>query len=486
MGRARPSRSARQPAPAATRRRHDRPQQRSNWSLGDPALGVGPEGGPSGVRPRPVDEREQAARREDILDYLRGSFRFSLTEDDFQDVIQATWAALLERPPKDPVRDLRAYVAEVAWRKANKLRERPPPVPVPPYARELTERLSLEPPLADRVDARARIARLTEALAQLGEREREALRLCFVEELQHDEAADRLGISRSAYFKRLRSAKDRLEGAMELESHHFSRRQRRLLSDYVAGIATEGARARAKLLIASDPHAAALARELRRTHEAAAAILPAFVASDRLDGTLAERLGAIGDRLRDAISSATGRNPEAVEIGSSPVTASGGARGAGAAGAGVLAKLAGGLGAGKVALGCLGGGALATLACVATGVIPLAVSDGQRRSEPPARAERAVNGQRATSEPLGLDVAPSGSGRGETQRNSDGPGSEAKPNDGAQQAPAAPAPTLAPTTPPEVQEFGVEGAGVPVGGAPPDANDSDGASASTVRQEFGP
>jgi len=36
------------------------------------------------------------------------------------------------------------------------------------------------------------------------------------------------------------------------------------------------------------------------------------------------------------------------------------------------------------------------------------------------------------------------------------------------------------------QEFSADSAGVPVGGAPPDTDDSNGASASTVREEFGP
>jgi hypothetical protein len=295
-----------------------------------------------------------------------------------------------------------------------------------------------------------------------------------------------LGISRQGYFKRIKTALARVEQVAGYRSPEFNQRQRQLLSDYVSGVATEEERARAERLIASDPYALAVARELRRTHETAALLLPVFgVGAGEAVGGEGPIASAIA-RVSEAVSGLVGRSPAPAEIAKSSVITSGAGRGAGVAGAGLLAKAFGGLSASEVALGCLGSGAVATVACVATGILPF---PGGSDREPSAEAqiERAARPQERTPRPVRLlqrSPAPVSQEVNEADSDRGGGVSNAQGSGGAP-APAA-ASTLEPDTPPEVQEFGVAGAGTPVGGASPDTDDANGASASTVRQEFGP
>ncbi|MQA76275.1 MAG: hypothetical protein GEU88_18415 [Solirubrobacterales bacterium] len=248
-----------------------------------------------------VDERELAARREDLLDYMRGSLKRPLAEADLEDAVQTAWAEVLGRQRDEPIRDLRAFMAEVAWRSAYSLIRRPRPLPLDPDDPRLVEREDPDSSLADRVGERAEVARAVEALEQLGEGERDAFALWFVEEVSTEEACRRLGIRRSAYFKRLKAAKAHVERAMAFDSHLFDRRQHRLLSDYVAGLAEGRARARAERLIAADPQAAALARELRRAHEAAALALPVLGFASAGEPGTGERLAELVAKAHDAI-----------------------------------------------------------------------------------------------------------------------------------------------------------------------------------------
>lgn len=428
-----------------------------------------------------VSEGEVAAVREAIRERVRRSFRGSLNEQDLEDAIQDAWVAVLKKHRENPIRDVHAFAAEVGWRAARGIARRVRPMLFDPLDSPVLEIEDHSSSPVERIDNRAQFARLTEALEQLDGDKREAFGLRFIERIGHDEACARLGIGRSAYFKRVRAAKARVEAAMGLECHLFERRQRQLLSDYVAGIAVGRARLRAERLIAADPHAAALARELRQSHEAAVLVLPALGLGGVVDEQAAGRIAALADRLQETMSGWLGRSAEAGDLASSPALLSGGARGAGAVGAGLVAKTFGGLSTGNLVLGCLGGGAVATVACVAAGVLPLPGSgDGPayegeskvaRKAGPPERAAGRVRiAGVVSSEP----VAP------EPSRPAL---SKSKPPDPEA---SAPEPVLEESTPPEVAEFGVEAAAVPSTGAPPDTDDSDGASASTVRQEFGP
>jgi RNA polymerase sigma factor (sigma-70 family) len=438
-----------------------------------------------------LTEHEVADVRAAVRDRVRRSFRGSLTEADIEDAIQDAWEALLRASRQTQIRDPRAFASDVGWRAARALARRARPIPVDPSDAALVELEDSRVSLVEQIDDRARFARLIEALEQLDDDKREAFELRFVRKLRHEEACELLGITRSAYFKRLRAAKARVEGAMGLDCRLFERRERRLLSDYVAGMLRGRAQMRARRLIAADPRAAALARELRQSHDAAAITLPALgvVAAT---GSPSGRLVGLFDAMRETASEALGRSPQTGELANAPAIAAGGARGAGAAGAGLLAKALGGLGAGNIALGCIGGGTLATLACVATGVISLPgrgeLHDAQRepvpetRIAPPTSAASSLSVvglvARESARPA-VRPAVDDSARGEDPHRGD----ESKSSDIATRSTSSP---VAPTAPAVEQEFGVASAATRVSGAPPDTNDSNGASASTVRGEFGP
>lgn len=430
---------------------------------------------------------EVAVVREAIRDRVRRSFRGSLSEADVEDATQDAWEALLREHREHPVRDRPAFAAEVGWRAARALVRRPRALPIEPQDSRLLEVEDDGLSLVDRMDARARFARLAEALEQLDDQKRAAFDLRFVRELGHREACEQLGISRSAYFKRIRAAKASVEAAMGLEGHAFERRQRQLLSDYVAGIAVGRARVRAERLIAADPHAAVIARELRQSHDSAAVVLPALGGYALVDGQPGGPIAGLVDALRETVSGWLGRSPQPGDLASSPALASGAARGAGAAGAGLLAKVLGGLSAGNVALACLAGGAVATVACMATGVLPLPGEGGERDVGTSQRVERQISAPEDAARQLRVAelVAPEPAGPAVRAANEDradrGHAGSSKGSDTAQAAS-----TVDPSTPPVEQEFGVASAATPLSGAPADTNDSNGAAASTVRGEFGP
>ncbi|MQA74693.1 MAG: hypothetical protein GEU88_10200 [Solirubrobacterales bacterium] len=438
-----------------------------------------------------LDQAAMDAVRKAVHDRVSRAFRGSVNEHDIEDATSAALEALLNEHRRAPVGDMRAFTATVGFRAAREINRRPRAVPFDPLDSPALEQEDPTASPVEHIDARARVARIAEALEQLDDDKLAAFHLRIVEDLSHEEACERLGLGRSAYFERVKVAKARVEGAVELSSHVFERRQRQLLSDYVAGIADERARARAERLIAADPQAAVLARELRRSHEDAVLVLPTLALVEIGQQDAAGRLGDLLDRAREVASGWLGRGPDPSELASSPALAAGGARGAGAAGAGLLAKALGGIGAGKVALGCLGGGAAATIACVATGVLPLPSQGGEREAAPhrspekrvgpperPARQARIVEAvERRPAAPTPTKPSPPPEAP---------PTSDARDESAEPAAAPQPASALEPDVAPEVQEFGVAAAGTPVGGAPPDTNDADGASASSVRQEFGP
>jgi hypothetical protein len=176
------------------------------------------------------------------------------------------------------------------------------------------------------------------------------------------------------------------------------------------------------------------------------------------------------DGVRDVATQATG--------------VPGGARGAGAAGTGVLAKLAGLGTAGKLAAVCLGGGAAAT-ACLAAGIVPAALPGGdahgartdpgrpaaERSRQLPAHRPAAVLPWELNNETA--DPPPPASGDGAGDDTSQEPVSDPQP-----------APPIAPSAPPTQQGFGVASAG---SGSPGSTSSStSGAGGSTVQREFGP
>jgi hypothetical protein len=378
------------------------------------------------------------------------------------------------------VRDPIAFAVTAGVRAAIKIDRDRRALPYDPLdAPPLDQEAEQETPV-DRLEIRAQLARVAEALEQLDEEKLAAFQLRFIERVPHSEACARLGIARSAYFDRVKAAKTAVEDAVALSSHSFRRRQRQLLSDYVCGLLHGRMRKRAERLIAADPQALVMARELQRAHRDAALLLPA-VGLHSISARTLDVAATPWPRISETLGDWAGR---ASAEGASNAAAAGGARAAGAASAGLLAKVFGGLGASGVALGCLGGGAVATVVCVVTGVIPLPGHGDEAKEDRPALVRDSASASHrakpqllerdpAMQEESGIHSTSRGPAREDLKESHSGRGSRSTP-------------TLEASTPAGVEEFGVAGAGTPVGGAPPDTNESDGASASSVRQEFGP
>lgn len=441
-----------------------------------------------------LSAREFAELQSGVTAHVRASFGGSLSEQDLEDVVQESCAAAIKRVQGGgAVENLPGFLRDVAWREARAiLRSRRPAVSLDAATGSLDRMLAsrTEESAHERVAARGRLARAAEALDQLTPEERGAYRARFIEGLDSSEACRRLGMKRSTYFTRIQTASDHVSAAVWADSLRFTELERELLNAYVEGRAHGRVRRRAERLIAFDPDAAVLATALRRSHELAAATLPPLTVDQTLDVGIFERLGAIGGRAKDAVGSALSRGE--TEVATSSILTSGGTRGAGtAATGGLLAKLGLSGGAAKVAIGCVTGGA-ATVACLATGVISAPTLPGLADPEDEPRVTLEARAKPTPVKPIvPISTLPSQVGHDEpapvsTKQSSGGDGGGGSEETAPEPAPAS-EPVVAPTAPVEQQEFGAPAAAVPASGpAPADTKDSDGASAGTVRQEFGP
>jgi hypothetical protein len=342
-----------------------------------------------------------------------------------------------------------------------------------------------------------------EVLGSLPPRRRAVLVYRYGWNLDPDEVCGLVeGLSPRAYRKEIERGVAEVAKKMRLvDEGGWCETREPLLRAVVAGAADEDQERQARRHLANCRACATFVGRLNgHLHELGGIAAIGIVANPAaLDpSTLAERAVGVIDRAKASIASAFGRGSEAAEQAAGTVVASGGTRGAGLAGAGAFAKLAG-LGAvPKLVAACVGSSAAAT-ACIAAGVVP-----GLEPDPEPSRPNSAKVRQ--------VDVTP-----GETKRHAalplaeeePAPGPDPSPEPDPEPAPATPAPagdeqTAAPAPapapepqpepvieapPPEVQEF--EPMGEPVGGSPTSsgstsASGGGGGSQSGGGSDFGP
>ncbi len=197
------------------------------------------------------------------------------------------------------------------------------------------------------------------------------------------------------------------------------------------------------------------------------------------DGRIAvpDRLGELAERVRDSAAGLISKGGASASDGLATVPAAA-PRGAAAAGAGLVAKLAGLGAAGKAVLACVTGGAVATV-CVVAGVGPIDI-----RQEP--QPERAAAEREQAQRPARINgILPSQVGVIETQPVPGPPGPAPPPPEDDPEPPApAPPPPVAeePTVPGPVQQFGVAPPPAPASGA----GSSGSSRGEAAAQEFGP
>jgi hypothetical protein len=317
-------------------------------------------------------------------------------------------------------------------------------------------------------------------------------------------------LSPRAYRKEITRGVDELtEKVRAFERGEWCTDREPVLKAYAAGLADVEQARQAQAHLSHCRGCSDLVSKLNgHLHDLGGAVL-APTAVDGLSGgvTWTDRLAEIPERARDGIASVLGRAPSSgSEEAVATVASSGGVRGAGVAGAGVLAKVAGVGAAGKVALACVGGSVAAT-ACIAAGVGPIGLGGGNQQDGPKDQAHTAANEAEnvATESPIEAPETPSqveapagpvapqtdaGQEADADEDSGSGGGAADEPADSPE--PSAPVDAAAP---PETQEFGAPAAAVPTAPTSPEASSADGSGGdasiggsggSAVRQEFTP
>lgn len=170
----------------------------------------------------PVDTLESLVREHGRLVY-RVAFSCLRNPEDAEDVAQETFLRLLSQRPEWPrIRDMRAWLARVAWRlAADRLRQRRTQ---PAAAAEIdVDQLLAAYPDAERMAASRQLMEITGRLIQtLPAPLRDALLLSTLRELTSAQAGEALGIPEGTVRRRVREARQLLKEKLAaiLEGKH--------------------------------------------------------------------------------------------------------------------------------------------------------------------------------------------------------------------------------------------------------------------------
>ncbi len=209
-----------------------------------------------------------------VLVHLRAHFNGALSVDDREDLAQSAYCELLEKERGgEAVEAPLALMKQIAWRDARDLLRDRREAATDPSAELFRNLQDPAPGPEARLLTRAALARALEALDQLGGAEKAAYCARVVDGLAPRQACLRLGLPRSTYCHHLKRAIDAFQAT--LNDARFRAVELTLLAAYIAGIASLSERRRAERLINADPHAAAVARRLRRLREGATGTHPA-------------------------------------------------------------------------------------------------------------------------------------------------------------------------------------------------------------------
>jgi RNA polymerase sigma factor (sigma-70 family) len=326
---------------------------------------------------------------------VRRAYRDAFGDDELDDIYNGAWVgtlrALAGRHQDLTDKEIRSYVFTAVAHQAGKeirRRKRRPTAPLD-HAAAVADS---SPAPEDRADQNEDSRVTRDLLASLPRRRRAVLMLRYGWGLDPEQVCELLkGLSPRAYRKEITRGIDELtERIRRFEAGEWCADREPILKAYAAGIADSDQQVQAQQHLSHCRSCSEFVGRLSgHLHDLGGALaVPGAV--DAVGGGhigVADRLGELADRVREPVGSLLGRGGSQVAEPASQVSSTGGLKGAGAAGAGVAAKLAGIGTAGKIAVACLGGGAAAT-ACVAAGVVPLGVGDDraprQARAAQPA------------------------------------------------------------------------------------------------------
>lgn len=322
---------------------------------------------------------------------------------------------------------------------------------------------------------------------ELSPHQQAVFRLRYFDGLEHRQIRERLGVSERSVCKALERSVEALVSRLFGERHWLWEKGRRaLVVSVLAGTASKPTLAHAQKLAARDGALAQALRDAGTTLHGAAAAIPA-------EAVLRAEGSTIPERITEAVTGLTGRSDVGSEAGAmaGQLAASGTGRGAGAAGAGVIAKFAALGGAGKAAVACLATSGVAAT-CMVTGVVrDVELGGGDAPAPQTQPAEESSEVSQTPDAVLG-DLPPSNPDP-VTEPPADEPSTN-EPEASEPESGLAP-----PQTPSEQvqQEFDLAGAAQPVGGSGGGGSSGGGssgsggggakdASGSQVATEFGP
>jgi RNA polymerase sigma factor (sigma-70 family) len=423
---------------------------------------------------------------------IRRAFRGAFSDDEIEDIYANAWLgtlrALERRHDQLSDEEVRKYVLTAVANHASKelrRRSRRPTAPLEAIAAIPDDRT---PP--DERAAKLEDARITrDLLATLPPRRRAVMLLRYGWGLEPGQVREMVkGLSPRAYRKEITRGVDELTEKLRLlERGEWCADRAPVLKAYAAGLADAEQQRQARQHLAHCRPCAEFVGRLSGHLQDLGSSVAALGGVDAIDDgriSLADRVADVLHRVRESAGGALAGRPAdgAEEVVGRVASLPGGARGAGAAGTGVLAKLAGLGSAGKLAAACVGGGAAAT-ACLATGIVPADLRGGEMRTAPHRPAvERSVPASSSARE-----EAPLGPVDQSTQPAT--PPSSAQPAEPPISEPPldpepAPAQPIAPSAPPVEQEFGVASAASSADSS--DRSSSSDGNGSAVQREFGP
>ncbi len=449
--------------------------------------------------------RERSARlyeelRRPARAMVRRAFRGAFTDDEVEDVYSNAWVgtlrALARRHRDLDDEEIRKYVLTAVAHHASKelrRRKRRPVSPLDGVHAVPDGGLTPDETAAKREDSQ--IAR--DVLSSLPPRRRAVMLLRYGWGLEPRQVCGLVkGLSPRAYRKEITRGVDELAAKLrQVQSGDWCSDREPLLKAYAAGIADDEQRLQAQQHLSHCRHCTDFVGRLSgHLHDiGSAAAIPA-AAQGIGDGhfSLVDRAVEVAHRVKESGAGVLSRasSDTAQESSTQTISLSGGARGAGAAGTGVLAKIAGAGTAGKLASLCVGGG-IAASACLATGVVPAALPGLPGGDSKPDHAPAAVKpiGHATKVYVARLGPPPDATTPPETPPAPDPTTTTttAPPPPTTTTAPPADTTTtpIAPTAPPGAQEFDVASS-APSSGGGSSSSSSGGGGGSAATKEFGP
>ena len=427
---------------------------------------------------------------------IRRAFRGAFGDDEIEDIYANAWVGTLRALERkhDQLSDeeIRKYVLTAVANHASKelrRRSRRPTTPLEAVQAVPDDRA---PP--DERAAKLEESRITrDLLATLPPRRRAVMLLRYGWGLEPRQVCGLVqGLSPRAYRKEITRGVDELTEKLGLlERGEWCADREPVLKAYAAGLANGDQQRQARQHLSHCRQCSDFVRKLSgHLHDIGASLAVPNALEGIVDGrySLVDRVGDAMHGLRESAGKALpgGSGDGAREIATQAASVPSGARGAGAAGTGVMAKLVGLGTAGKVTALCLGGGVAAT-ACVAAGIVPAPLA-GVDPGGPRADRDRpAVERSGQTQPHTPVAFPPSDPNNVTTDPPPPPSGDEPADGDTSEQPPAPdpqPVPPVAPSAPPTQQEFGVASAASDP--ASSGSASSSGGSGTAVQREFGP